>query len=561
MSPEAFTVVVSGAVAAALVVALLRRPSDQSIAGAGAKLRAALDEGRLFAGVVLLLGIVFLTLQVVYALRMPLADDEFSGALAAHRVTEMVPYRDYAPYKTVVGYYVQALPLLLTDDLWAGILLIRVEMAVINALVLTFVAFRLRRHFRGSAVCPGLALLVVMSTFVERSWVLRVDMLGSLCGLLSLLFLLERRPAWAGAIAGLGFTVSQKNVYFILAGGAALGAWWLSSLWRRRPGVAASPRDAFLAALRFGLATLAVLAAYFGFWSAVGSFDRAVVSVAETSADYGLSDRPFVCPREFWWQTLRRNPGFYGAAAIALATLASAARHRPRRRDGLLLVYGAAMVALSVWHKQPCPYFFVILIPTLFVLVVDLFDRLARGAVRLPARAGAAILLLYLGLGLAVPLSRLPRTLQRDNGFQRHTVVLADALLLPGDGYLASLPILYDREQAVPELAWLDDITRRRLHRTSPEELLEIAPVSRANWQRPSFRRGWTWVSSMCLVYCLLFLPFSAPHRTMLLQRLSCRRLLTQQLNPVVSMWVWHFSQLPMAPAVPSYSRSPINAT
>ena len=44
-----------------------------------------------------------------------------------------------------------------------------------------------------------------------------------------------------------------------------------------------------------------------------------------------------------------------------------------------------------------------------------------------------------------MPLSRLPRTLERDNGFQSHTVQLADALVGPGETYLATLPLLYDR--------------------------------------------------------------------------------------------------------------------
>ncbi len=496
MSLETLTVAVPGVVAAILVVILLRRASDGALVAAFSRLEAALDEHRGFAWAVVLCGLVYLVLQAVYGLRMPLADDEFGGAHAAYRVTELVPYRDFPPYKTVLGYYVQALPLLLTDNLWNGIMLIRLEMAVINALVLTFVAFRLRRHFRGSAICLALASLVAMSTFVERSFVLRVDMLGSLCGLLSLVFLLERRPAVAGSLAGLGFLFSQKSVYFVLAGGAAIGGWWLWSLWwhRRRQADAAPPRDgadhdpgkAFFELALYSSSVFAVLIAYFGFWSLFGSFDQAVMRVAQTSADIGLTDRPFICSRDFWWQTLKRNPGFYAAAALALVTLAPAVwrrRHRTNgQRDWQLLVYGTAMVALCLWHKQPCPYFFVILIPTLFVLAVDLFDRLRQNPAAWPAHRRAPLLLLYLGLALLVPLNRLPRNLERDNRFQSHTVALAAGLLRPGDEYLASLPMLYDRRQPVAEFRWLDDIMRRRLHASSPEELLDV--VSRMDQAR-----------------------------------------------------------------------------
>lgn len=474
MSPEVLTVAISSVAVAILAVSLMKRAGDTSTVRAFSRLEAALDEGRGFAWTVALCGLVYLVLQAVYGLRMPLADDEFGGAQAAYRVTELIPYRDFPPYKTVLGYYVQALPLLLTDNLWAGILLIRLEMAVINTLVLVFVAFRLRRHFRGSAICLALAALVVMSTFVERSFVLRVDMLGSLCGLLSLVFLLERRPAVAGALAGLGFLFSQKSAYFILAGGAALGTWWLWRLWRHRFEQAETARKAFFGLAFYSSAVFAVLIAYFGFWSWVGSFDQAVLRVAQTSADIGLTDRPYICSRDFWWQTLRRNPGFYGAAALALVTLAPVVWQKRRHRDWRLLAYGTSMVALSVWHKQPCPYFFVILIPTLFVLIVDLFERLRQDP-RWPSNRRAPLVVLYLGLVLLVPLSRLPRTLERDNDFQSYTVALANALMHPEDEYLASLPVLYDRRQPVAEFRWLDDIMRRRLHRSSPDELLDIA--------------------------------------------------------------------------------------
>ena len=505
MSPETLTVALSGVVVAILTVILLKREGEDSIANAGSRLWAALDSGKGFAWGVTLCGLFYLILQTIYGLRMPLADDEYAGAKAAYRMLELVPYRDFAPYKTVVGYYIQALPLLLTDNLWAGILLIRVEMAVINTLVLLFVAFRLRRHFSGSAICFALAMLVVMSTFVERSYVLRVDMLGSVCGLLSLVFLMERRAALAGSIAGLGFLISQKNVYFILAGGVALGGWWLWSLWRQHQhvmkdfsldfdeldqphapplgeeGSGPRPREAFFELAIYGSTVLAVLIVYFGFWSLVASFDQTVVRVFQRSASIAMADQPFLCSRDFWWQTLRRNPGFYGTAGIALVTLVPVVWRRHRYLDWLLLAYGSAITALCVWHKQPCPYFFVLLAPTLFVLTVALFDRMRKFDLTRPSTQGwttrwrAMALLIFLSLGLFVPLSRLPRTLQRDNGFQSHTVALANHLLRPGDGYIASLPILYDRLQAVPDLSWLDDNKRHRLHRSSREELLEIA--------------------------------------------------------------------------------------
>jgi hypothetical protein len=117
---------------------------------------------------------------------------------------------------------------------------------------------------------------------------------------------------------------------------------------------------------------------------------------------------------------------------------------------------------LCVWHKQPWPYFFVFLIPTLFVIqapllaaVIARLDREGRST-----RLVAAALAIVFGVVLPVG-SRLPATLARSSDYQQSTFRLADAILRLEDRYLAGVPMLFRRTQAVPKQFNLLDSTER----------------------------------------------------------------------------------------------------
>ena len=111
-----------------------------------------------------------------------------------------------------------------------------------------------------------------MSTFLERSSVLRVDMLTAWIGLFSLLFLLDRRFVISGALAGLSFLVSQKGLYFNLAAAAALLGQWL--LVQRN-------RQAFLDGIAFACASAATIGGYLVAWAQFSSFASSTPSEGE----------------------------------------------------------------------------------------------------------------------------------------------------------------------------------------------------------------------------------------------------------------------------------------
>ena len=330
------------------------------------------------------------------------------------------------------------------------------------------------RRFAPAAVVAALATTLAMSDFLERSADLRVDLLTSVVGFLGLIALLAARPLLGGALSGAAFLVSQKAAYALVAGAVGLA---LEALARRE-------RRELMAPLRFGLGATAAVAAYLGFWSLFVAPERVIRATFFAHGQIAFGDLYRGIRRTFWLQTLERNPAFWALAALALIVLVRQAWRDPRdpRRPALLAAYGATLLSLGVWHRQPWPYFFVLLVPTVFVLHAALFDLVAPAWTKLsPGRRWAAgLLLAFFALGW--PLARLPVNLGRDASAQAATVRLGEALLPEGESYLAGLDLLWRRVQSPPELAWLDQVRLRALRRASATE---IAAIREALERRP----------------------------------------------------------------------------
>ncbi|MEO8034622.1 MAG: hypothetical protein ABI837_09325, partial [Acidobacteriota bacterium] len=219
---------------------------------------------RRFALHLALLLLTFLAIESIYVARFPMVMDELGSAYYVHHgLHDRVPYRDYSPYKNVLGYYVQLPLLLLPFATWTNLLLVKYAMALLAAGVLFIAAWMLRTLFDRRAVLSALALLLAMSTFLERCAELRVDAMTGLAGLLSFVLLLRKRPATAGMLSGLSFLISQKGVYYgtSAAAGVALALAVASS----------ARRETLRTAIRFGLATIATIGVYVTFWAALSS--------------------------------------------------------------------------------------------------------------------------------------------------------------------------------------------------------------------------------------------------------------------------------------------------
>lgn len=410
---------------------------------------------RLFSPFAAVLCLAYLAVEFLYVQRVPLSMDEMQGAHAAQQMGRSLPYAQFAPYKTVLGYYLQ-LPLLgLSEDTWERLLWVKRGMAMLNAGVLFVVAHLLGRSFRRDAVLLSLAALLSVSTFLERSSELRVDCMTAMVGLLSFAWLLERRFVLAGIAAGLSFLVSQKGAYYCAAGFVALA----SHFW-----VLDRQRSTLHDALRFGASAALVLGLYLAAWSLVASPGR-VASVSLLSAAHAAFEDPYATLWKYWRQTIERNPYFYAAGMLGIGVALGAALRSGRYRDWITCTFAGSVAAFCLWHRQPWPYFFVLLIPFLWVPLAFLFEALPR--------RGVLFWVLYLGAGLAYPLARVPQVLAFDQRHQRHAVALAERLLDPDETYLAGVNAVLTRTQAPAGLAWLDKPTLSGLKGARSKAVLE----------------------------------------------------------------------------------------
>lgn len=415
---------------------------------------------RVAAALLALPCLAYFAVELVYVTQLPLGMDELHGASTVHKLRHAVPYVDFEPYKNVLGYYVQLPFLLLGKGLWEQMIAIKVGMAVITAASIYAAALALSRQLKASSVLLATLLLCCMSTFLERSAELRVDMLTSLAGLGSLVALLSGRFALAGALAGTSFLVSQKGVYFCAAGGVAVLARALAPQRQR-------PQGALRDGLVFGAAAVVPVALYFALFAALSSASIVAdksIGVARKMAMLDL----YRTLHRFWWQTANHNPLFYGLAVLGIGAAferssRGAGSDASAQRDRLVWSYGATVLVLCLSHKQPWPYFFVMLIPTLWVVIAVTIEHLAR--------KGTVFWTVFALAGVLVPLARGGDVLARDSRYLRYTIEVAEQLLAPGERYLAGIDMVHTRQQT-RGLGWLD---RRKLEtlRKRSEPLIE----------------------------------------------------------------------------------------
>ena len=414
------------------------------------------------------LSLLYLLIQAVYLWRLPLVMDEFDGANEAYQLLDLTPYRDYRPYKTVLGYYVQLPPLLLTSDPWTGLMLSKFWLALINAAAIFASTLALASIFSPPAALVGQLLLISVTTFLERSSEIRVDMLTAWFGLASFLLLLNKRWSVAGVLAGASFLVSQKGIYYIVAANAAAGIFWLFESRDRR-----TFRDLVI----MNLAVVSVIAVYIAFWGMLSTPSSVFSATFLSHGTIVFADLYDL--QEHWTRTLTRNPLFYWGAVTGIVALAVGRwRGQAGSRHLMTAAYAAVLFALCRWHKQPWPYFFVLLIPTLMVVHVAIADIVWRRP-RWRTIAGAAVVL----LGVGWPLTYMPGILERDHSYQRDVVRLSHAILDKNDTYLAGNDILYDRHQSHAALRRLSAYQIEAMTQWPPERFAAL--IAELERERP----------------------------------------------------------------------------
>jgi hypothetical protein len=305
---------------------------------------------------------IYLVVQLVCIPKVWLEVDELWYAHHIYQYTRHVPYLNFPPYKTVLGYYLLMLPLYVVHGVLTPIYFIKSEIALINTLAMVSVAWWAVRLFQPRAVFYTLVLIISNQLFLIYSTQVRVDMLASWLCLLSILLLINQRIAWAGVCIALAFLTSQKALWYIVGTNLALGAYWLYSK---------AAFKNFHAIVIFNVAMLGVIAGYIVFWASFSSYHAVLHSVfyeAYTQAKiayYGGSSR-------LYWQAILRH-GPLLIMLLPLTLLVLAARELSRQRF-LVVAYGWLSLGIMLTYQQFFPYNTVLLLPVYFVLFGGLFS-------------------------------------------------------------------------------------------------------------------------------------------------------------------------------------------
>lgn len=450
---------------------------------------------------VLALVLSYFIIQLCLIPHIALVRDELWFAHHIYQYTHHLPYRDFLPYKTVLGYYLLSIPMFFSHDVIAPLLYMKVEVAAINALLMLGIAYWARRFFNMKAILLTLLIIVFSQQFLLLSSAIRTDLLSSWLGLLSILLILSNRYSWAGLLLAAAFLFSQKALWLFIATDAALVSYWFFSSrnWKT-----------ILAAIKFNMVFIAIISIYLAFWS----YQANVATVFSSVFYEAYSQSKLNWYESFYylcWQGIILNgPLFFLLWPLTLIRLfVTYAEDKVSHQRVLIAVYAGVSLFLFAIYKQPFMYNTVFCLPAFFIIYSDFFSWLFY---RLDERSNvplaltkwrfnllilvaiisiiAAIIIFQLPgiyyltafipvfvfllmtyemivvapyqaamwvvaffIGIIYPLICLTYVLLSSlaiGGYQRDTIHMATTLLAEGGDYFAGTPLLYQRDQVIP---------------------------------------------------------------------------------------------------------------
>lgn len=433
--------------------------------------------------------------------------DEFWFAHSIYQYKDHLPYRDFPPYKTILGYYLLLPPMLSARGVMQTLIFTKNAFTLLNTLILFTTGFWLTRFFSRIGVISSLAIIVSAEIVLSYSTQLRVDLLSYWFCFFSLLFLLEKRYLVAGILIGLGFATSQKAIWYMFASNCALGVHWLQD--RRVKHI--------WSIARFNSICVGIIVIYLVFWSWVSDWSTVFKSVfLEAAAMYQLDW--YESARTLFWQNiLLNNPLLFLLWPITflnvLITYDEDAGYQSRL---FVTIYASVILLCLVPYKQIFPYYTQVTIPVFFVLYAAffswLFEVFKENRTRrliIPEKIFWVMLFLYelallvvimtldlpefyvlisfipvslifyatqkhdiqkkiaspllqltivtiISIDLIYPFILLPTKLIDINGaYQRTQIEVVNTLLQDGSDYVAGIDFIYNKTQPIPGLRHL----------------------------------------------------------------------------------------------------------
>lgn len=469
-----------------------------------------------------ILSLSYLLVELLYIPFGRMGADEFWFGHHIYEYTKKIPYRDFPPYKTVLGYYLLSIPMYFAHTVLTPLFQIKEEIALINTVLISVTAIWATRFFHYKAVILTLLIIISNQLFLVYSVDLRVDMLTSWLGLISLLLILSNRTLAAGVVLALSFLVSQKALWFFAASNMAFACYWL---------FAARQWQTVRTAFNFNLAILISVSLYIVFWSILST---------PSSVLHSLFYEAYTQSKITWyskiyyncWMTIMRNgPLLVLLWPLTWLSLFTPSSDKTKKQRIFIAAYSSVMMLFILTYQQAFPYNMVFALPVFFVLYADFFSFLLKifnqnilahlnekvvfwftslcsiamlgvnCILNLPiAYFAIAAIPICLGLyirqrphplstlptiiwglilcsGILYPLTRFSVLIPSLSGhYQQEMIITMNKLLQNGDGYVGGIPFLYNKNQPVPGLKNLISPAVSYLYKPNPELLPVLIP-------------------------------------------------------------------------------------
>lgn len=314
-------------------------------------------------------GLTYFILTCLYHHYTMIAVDEFWFAHRIHDYASTLPYRDFPPYKTVLGYYL-LLPALFSykGSVYYTLLHTKTVIALMNAIAFMASGYWLCRYQSKIAVIISLILVMTSEITIAYSSQIRVDLFGYWFCLFALFCVLDRRYIWAGILLGLGFSTTQKAIWYVFAINMALGLYWL--LFQRS-------RSEFLAILKMNSLFLLFIFLYIVFWSMLSDFNTVITNVFQEAAAMYQLDWYDPARYRFWEIIIRYNPLLFLLwPACIFSLLATPEQDTYYKQRFIIAITSLSILVCLIPYKQVFPYYMQVTIPLFLASYAAFFSWL-----------------------------------------------------------------------------------------------------------------------------------------------------------------------------------------
>lgn len=314
--------------------------------------------------------IAYACYELFFIPQWSLEADEFVFARQLYYFTIYIPYRDFTPYHTVLGYYLFSIPMFLAKGLFAPLYYIKDEIVLINAISLAIIGYSASRFFGSKAVVLSLLAVLANQLFLVYSAELRMDALACWVCLFATLAVMRREMRLGGILIGIALLISQKTMWYLLAIDGALLVSMLTtaSPWTRR------------SLGTFNLWALIVFAIYIVLCTLISSWQAVSYGVFYQSyLQYLQPYFPDGAAINYYQVVLNQGPLLFALWPLTYVTLYQL-KYYPQLAAQRVFVLTFASIALLffIGANLPLGFNFINTVPAFFLLYAEFFSWLLQ---------------------------------------------------------------------------------------------------------------------------------------------------------------------------------------